>query len=97
MEKNLIFKEINKNIKDNLPMDNYKIMLFGSWAKGNALETSDIDIGILGEKKVPWNIMVKILRKIEEIPTLRSIDIVDLNAVSESFRKSALRHAKILK
>jgi predicted nucleotidyltransferase len=96
MEKSVIFKKINENIKSCLS-DDYRILLFGSWAKGNALETSDIDIGIMGKEKVPRDIMVKILEKAEEIPTLRSIDIVDLNAVGENFRKSALRHAKVLR
>ncbi len=74
-----------------------KILLFGSWAKGNALDTSDIDIGILGEKKVPFGIMVKIFNKVEKIPTLRSIDIIDLMAKDEEYKKNVLKYAKVLK
>ena len=95
MDKNIVIKKINANIKSYLSNE-YKVLIFGSWARGDALETSDIDIGILGKKRVPWNLMVKILEKTGEIPTLRSIDIVDLNAVDENFKNNVLRHAKIL-
>lgn len=82
-------------IRGYLPKD-YKILLFGSWAKGNALNTSDIDIGILGKNAAPRNDMAQILEKIEDVPTLRSIDIVDLKTKSEDFRKNILKYAKIL-
>jgi len=90
-----IINQANAIIKKNLPKT-YKIFLFGSWAKGNALETSDIDIGILGEEKVTWDCMHRILSEIEQIPMLRSIDIVDLNSTSEDFRKTVLKTSKTL-
>lgn len=73
-----------------------KIYLFGSWAKKNALPTSDLDIAILGKKKNSWETMAKIRREIEDIPTLRQIDIVDLNGVEKDFRKNILRSGKLL-
>ncbi len=95
MDKTAIIKEITKIIRDCLS-DDYKILIFGSWAKDDSLETSDIDIGILGKEKVPWNLMVKILGEVEEISTLRSIDIVDLNSVEENFKNNVLEYAKVL-
>ncbi|MBI5022601.1 MAG: nucleotidyltransferase domain-containing protein [Candidatus Magasanikbacteria bacterium] len=95
MKKELILKQIKKKIRNELPLD-YKILLFGSWARGDALKTSDLDIGILGKKKIPWSIMVKILESVEKIPTLRKIDIVDLNATEKRFKNNALKHAKII-
>lgn len=74
----------------------YKILLFGSWAKGDALETSDIDIGVLGNGEVPWGIMRKIRDEIEEIPTLRKIDVVDLQAKGEKFKEQVLSYARSL-
>lgn len=76
--------------------EEWRIFLFGSWANGNALETSDIDIGILGKEKVPFGEMIKIKEEIENIPTLRSIDIMDLSLKEKSFRENALKHAKTL-
>lgn len=95
MDKDLILEKAVKIIRESLSED-YKILLFGSWAKGNALDTSDIDIGILGEKKAPFEIMVKIFEKAEEIPTLRSIDIVDLMTKDKKYKKNVLKYAKIL-
>jgi len=96
MEQNLILEKIAKIIQKSVPKD-HKILLFGSWAKGNALDASDIDIGILGRKKVPFGIMVKIFNEAENIPTLRSIEIVDLMTKDKEYKKNVLKYAKVLK
>lgn len=48
-------------------------ILFGSWAKGTANEHSDVDIAVLGVKDIE-----RLREDIENIPTLRSFDIVDV-------------------
>jgi len=95
MEKEAIIIEAKRVIRKYLPAE-YRIVLFGSWVRGNALPTSDIDIGIVGNKKVPWNTMVEILQEIDMIRTLRSIDVVDLNAVEKRFQEEALKSAQPL-
>lgn len=96
MDSNQIIQEIVKIIRQYIE-NNYQIMLFGSWARGNAMETSDIDIGILGKEQISSDIMRKIRSDIENIPTLRGIDVVDLNSVEEKFKNKVLKYAKILK
>ena len=95
MDKQVILKQIVEVIRKYLG-EEYRLYLFGSWAKGGALETSDFDIGILGMEKVSWSVMTKINEEVSKIPTLRKIDIVDLTVSSERFRKSALESAKEL-
>lgn len=95
MDKDLVIKEIIKKIRKYLP-ENYKILIFGSWAKDNALETSDIDIGILGKKEIDWSLMHKILEETDDITTLRSLDIVDLMSVGKDYREKILEYAKPL-
>lgn len=95
MEKNQIIQETTKIIKSRLPAD-YKVLLFGSWAKGTALPQSDIDIGILGKEKVPFRTYTEIQWAVNTIPTLRSIDVVDLQSVSAHFRNEALQHSREL-
>lgn len=95
MDKEIIIQKVVKIIRKYFSED-YKIFLFGSWAKGNALETSDLDIGILGPKKAPWSLMVKILSDIDGIPTLRKIDVVDFNTKAESFRQNVLSYSQPL-
>ena len=51
-----------------------KVILFGSRAKGTALERSDIDIAVSGVKEVDL-----LIQEIEELPTLYSVDIVNLD------------------
>lgn len=76
--------------------ESYKIFLFGSWARGDALPQSDLDIGIYGEQEVPWSEMAHIRHAVDELPTLRKIDVVDLRAKSASFRDATLSYAKPL-
>lgn len=50
-----------------------QVILFGSFAKGTATKYSDIDIAVSGVKD-----MELFRQDIEEIETLRSFDIVDM-------------------
>lgn len=89
MDKRLVLQEVVGIIRKYLGNE-YRIYLFGSWVKGDALETSDLDIGILGKEKIPWSIMVKINEEVRGILTLRKVDVVDLRSSDERFRKSVL-------
>jgi len=93
MEQETILKKVAEIMKRHLD-EEYRVYLFGSWAKGDSLPTSDIDIGILGVGRVPWETMAAIKGEIEAIPTLRSIDVVDLQAAGASFRENVLADAK---
>ena len=96
MDKDEIIREILKIIRRYLSSQDFKVFLFGSWAKGNAESTSDIDIGILGEEPVDSLVLMRIKGETEAIPTLRKVDIVDLKTVDEIFRKNVLSYAKPL-
>ena len=68
-------------------------ILFGSRAKGTAHERSDFDIAVLGVKDIE-----ELREQIEEIPTLYSFDIVDLDECTNQLLKEdiALYGRKIL-
>lgn len=51
-----------------------KVILFGSRAKETARESSDIDIAVCGVYD-----MEKLQEEIEDIPTLYTVDLVDLD------------------
>lgn len=51
-----------------------KVYLFGSRAKGTALERSDIDIAVSGVNDIDL-----LIQKVEELPTLYSVDIVNMD------------------
>lgn len=51
-----------------------EVILYGSRAKGTARERSDIDIAVSGAEN--FDILVE---KVEELPTLYSVDLVNMD------------------
>lgn len=66
-----ILQEIIRICKNNSVT---KVILFGSRAKGTALERSDIDIAVCGVEDIE-----KLREELEDIPTLYTIDVVDMD------------------
>lgn len=95
MERSKILEEVAEILCGELP-EGYRAVLFGSWARGEAHERADLDIGIVGPAPVDWSTYLSIRRKVEEIRTLRKIDVVDLMRVGEAFRERALAEGKPL-
>ena len=54
--------------------DAQKVILYGSRAKGTALERSDIDIAVSGVKKFDT-----LSDEVEDLPTLYSVDLLNLD------------------
>lgn len=74
----------------------YRLVVFGSRAAGTAQPTSDIDIGIEGPQPVPRHLLARLREDLKEAPTIFKIDVVDLTATSETFRREAVKNAKII-
>ncbi len=66
-----ILQEIIRICKNNSVT---KVILFGSRAKGTALERSDIDIAVCGVEDIE-----KLREELEDITTLYTIDVVDMD------------------
>lgn len=66
-----ILQEIIRICKNNSVT---KVILFGSRAKGTALERSDIDIVVCGVEDIE-----KLREELEDITTLYTIDVVDMD------------------
>ncbi len=75
----------------------YRLFLFGSRAAGVHDPKSDIDIGIISEKKMPAGCLLAIQEKIEALPTLLKIDFIDFSSVDEEFKAVAMKHIQDLK
>jgi uncharacterized protein len=91
-----VTKEAVSIIRRYLPGKEFEIVLFGSWARGNAQETSDIDIGLVGRQPVDDMMLSRIKEEISGIPTLRRIDVVDLSKTDDDFRQEVLSYAQVL-
>lgn len=71
----------------------HRAWIVGSEARGDALPGSDVDIAVQGPRAVDLAHLTVIRAALEELPTLRSFDLVDLQRSSESFRREALQVA----
>jgi len=81
-------KIAKKLLKMELEGTNSKVYVFGSRAEGTAREYSDLDLAIdFNGQKMPYDIKFE-LKSFFEVSNMRMrVDIVDLNDISESFKK----------
>ena len=73
-------------------VNEYRIFFFGSRTNGKSTEGSDIDIGILGEEKLPLKTLGEIQSEIDELPYLYKIQMIDFRRAEKFFRDVALQH-----
>lgn len=74
-----------------------QVFLFGSRAaQSNKNPRADIDIGILADQPLPFDQMARLRDRIEEIPTLLKIDIVDFSGRNDEFTKEAAQCMRVL-
>jgi predicted nucleotidyltransferase len=64
------------------------IYLFGSFARGKARIDSDVDIAIRSQAKIPFEEMMRMKHLFAESELPYFVDIIDLNAIEESFRRA---------
>ena len=72
-----------------------RVYLFGSWAAGTAVRSSDIDVGILPEDPIPPVVLSGIREALEESGTLYPVDLIDLSETPETFRERVMREGKL--
>ena len=84
--------ELVDGVKAILPQG-FRLYLFGSQANGFARPSSDVDLGILGDRELPVGIMTRLENLGDSLPTLDKMDWVDLTRVSGALREQALKNA----
>ena len=72
-----------------------KIILYGSRARKDEREGSDIDIALDRGKKIDTLIMAKIIRDIEDSDLPICFDIVDFHAVSKEMQEEIIKDGVI--
>lgn len=83
-------KQIKNTVSPVLPTG-YKLGFFGSRAKGTPSKFSDVDLAIVGEKKVPGFVLENIREVMEKSRLPYRVDVVDLNSLSKTFRENILK------
>lgn len=76
-----------RTIRKFFPKEQYELLLFGSYARGAARESSDIDIAIKGGDKIPAGRWQMLESEFEESSFPKKVDLVDYYRVSDDFRK----------
>lgn len=74
-----------------------KVILYGSRARKDAREGSDIDVALDTGKKIDSTVFNKILGDLEESRLPICYDIVDFNAVSERMQKEIVKDGVLWK
>ena len=69
----------------------FKLGLFGSRVKGTPSKFSDVDLAIMGEKKAPGHVLESVREAMEKSHLSYSVDVVDLNSLSGTFRENVLK------
>ena len=77
-------------IRRHLPGEEWEIWVFGSQADGRAHAGSDVDLAVAGPRPIPLTELGEIREEIEQIPTLRSVDIVDLSVAGTHLSQSVI-------
>ncbi len=71
------------------------IYLFGSRARGDAMETSDFDIAVFAENDIDKEMtFVREQFELSNIP--HTVELIDLNKTSETFRNCVLEEGILL-
>jgi len=73
-----------------------RLYLFGSWAQGRALTVSDLDIALDTGTPIDPATISRITESLDELPTLRKVDLVDLQAVDQEFRRRVMRDGELI-
>ena len=74
----------------------YKIILFGSRARGFVKSRADFDIGILGKKPLSLENYFILKDAFDNLPTLFHIDLVDFSRTDRNFKDEALNNYQLL-
>lgn len=89
-------RAIRETLARFVDLNAYQIFIFGSEARSDRNDRSDIDVGILGPRPIPGSVMERIREELDRLRTLRAFDVVDFAKADESFKAVALRNVERL-
>lgn len=78
-----------------LPQDKFAVFVFGSRAGINAAESSDLDIGILGNAPLTLELYCRIKSVLEDSTIPYKVDVVDFYTASQDFKNIALKNISV--
>ncbi len=66
------------------------LFVFGSFARGDQRPTSDLDLGVEWHGKHSPGTFLRLYWEVQELPTIRKIDLVDFEQTGLDFRRAAM-------
>ncbi len=87
------FEEVIKLLKERLDCE--VIILFGSYARGEQRPDSDVDLAIKSPKEISKKEIFELTQELEQL-LKKDIDLIDLNAISDSFRYEILMNGQVI-
>jgi predicted nucleotidyltransferase len=72
------------------------LFIFGSFARGDARKTSDLDLGVIWRSERSERTFSRLYDDVQALPTIRKIDLVDFSQASPSFRRLAEKDKLLL-
>lgn len=82
--------EVRRIVLEIIGSGNANVYLFGSWVRGEATRTSDIDIAIDSHEALPRGTLARLREWSEESHVPYRIDIIDLRRTDPEFRRRVL-------
>lgn len=82
--------EVRRIVLEVIGSENATIYLFGSWARGDAMRASDIDIAIEPLADLPRGAFARLRERLEESHVPYRVDVVDLRKTDPEFRRRVL-------
>jgi uncharacterized protein len=90
-------QDLKSLVLETLKEENITVVLFGSRARGDFNQVSDIDVGVLPGKNFDRRKLIFLKDRIENLNIPYTVDVVDLSRVSEDFKEKALREGVVWK
>ena len=93
--------ETSLELLENIVQDVFKnesitVILFGSRARGDNLETSDMDVGIFPRKEMNKGKIALFRERIENSNIPYKVDVVDLSQASEEFASKVFKEGQLI-
>ena len=80
-------------VANHLPTGTCRAWIIGSEATGRAGPGADLDVAIDGAVPLPLETLSRLRDDLDQLPTLRVFDLVDLRRTTGGFAREALREA----
>ena len=84
-------KMLKEIILSQVDTEKVMVFVFGSRASTKYSSRADVDIGLLTDGKLPYNLFHKIRNAVDESIIPWEIDLVDFTRVTKSFKEAALK------